>query len=73
MVFTHQQPTQRDRCGEVPEGRSGSTTRVVGVESGVKNVGGPQGSWGERGRERTPRPAQGGSRATRASEPLRGL
>jgi hypothetical protein len=73
MVFTHQKPTQRDRFGEIPEGLSGSTQSVVGVERGVKNVGGPPGSWGESVRERTPSTEQGVSMATRASDPLRVL
>jgi hypothetical protein len=55
-VLTHQKPTQRDRFGEIPEGLSGSTKSVVGVERGVKNVGGPPGSWGESVRESTPSP-----------------
>ena len=73
MVFTHQKPTQRDRFGEIPEGLSGSTKSVGGVERGVKNVGGPPGSWGESVRERTPSTSQGVSMATRASDPLRVL
>jgi len=44
MALTHQKPTQRDRFGEIPEGLSGSTKSVVGVERGVKNLGGPPGS-----------------------------
>ena len=46
MVLTHQKPTQRTRVGERPEGLSGSTKSVVGVERSVKNLGGPDGSWG---------------------------
>ena len=71
MVFTHQKPTQRDRFGEIPEGLSGSAQSVVGVESGVKNVGGPPGAWGESVRESTPRTEHGVSMAPRASDPLR--
>jgi hypothetical protein len=47
MVLTHQKLTQRDRFGEIPEGLPGSTKSVVCVERGVKNLGGPPGSWGE--------------------------
>jgi hypothetical protein len=46
MVFTLQKPIQRKRVGELPEGLPGSTKRVVCVERSVKNVGGPDGSWG---------------------------
>ena len=46
MVVTLQKPTQRKRFGELPEGLSGSTKRVVGVERSDKNLGGPDGSWG---------------------------
>jgi hypothetical protein len=70
MVVTPQTPTQRDRFGEIPEGLSGSTKSVVCVERGVKNLGGPHGSWGESVRESTPSTEQGASMATRASEPL---
>jgi len=71
MVFTHQKPTQRDRFGEIPEGLSGSTQSVVGVERSVKNVGGPHGSWGESVREIPPSKKHGVSMAPRASDPLR--
>jgi hypothetical protein len=46
MVLTLQKPTQRKRFGELPEGLSGSTKSVVCVERNVKNLGGPDGSWG---------------------------
>jgi hypothetical protein len=36
MVLTLQKPTQRKRVGERPEGLSGSTKRVVGVD--IKQV-----------------------------------
>ena len=45
MVFTPQQPTKRDRLGEIPEGLPGSTKSAVCVERSVKNLGGPRGSW----------------------------
>jgi hypothetical protein len=46
MGLTPQKPTQRKRFGERPEGLSGSTKSVVCVERSVKNLGGPDGSWG---------------------------
>jgi hypothetical protein len=59
MVFTPQKPTQRERCGEIPEGLPGSTKSVVGVERGVKHVGDPRGSWGESTRETPLRKSKG--------------
>jgi hypothetical protein len=44
MGCTPQQPTQRTRFGERPEGLSGSTKSAVGVERSAKNVGGPDGA-----------------------------
>lgn len=44
----------------------GPPERVVGVERGVKNAGGPDGAWGVRPREAAP---QGRVRTVRASEP----
>jgi hypothetical protein len=46
MVLTLQKPIQRKRVGELPEGLPGSTKSVVCVERSVKNLGGPDGSWG---------------------------
>src|SRR5882724_10677407 len=66
MVLTLQTPTQRKRFGELPEGLSGSTKSVVCVERSVKNVGGPDGSWGASPREA---PSRGGPRIVRASDP----
>ena len=44
MGLTPQKPTQRKRCGELPEGLSGSTKSAVCVERSVKNVGDPMDS-----------------------------
>jgi len=68
MGVTPQQPTQRTRIGELPEGLSGSTKSVVCVERSVKHVGGPDGSWGGSRRSATPK---GRLRTVRASDPLR--
>jgi hypothetical protein len=45
--------TKEAFLGELPEGLSGSTKRVVGVERSATHVGGPDGSWGARHREAT--------------------
>ena len=45
MVLTDQKPTQRNRVGEVPEGLPGSTKGVACMESNVRNLGDPIGSW----------------------------
>ena len=43
MGLTPQKPPQRKRLGAFPEGLSGSTKSVGGVERSVKNVGGSDG------------------------------
>jgi hypothetical protein len=47
-VVTPQKPTQRERCGEIPEDLPGSTKSVVGGERSVRKGGGPTGSCRER-------------------------
>jgi hypothetical protein len=44
--LTRQQPTQRTRIGERPEGLPGSTTSGGCVERSVRNLGDPSGSDG---------------------------